>query len=36
MLENVWRAVDYRLDILRVTGGAHVEVVQLLFLYVMH
>jgi hypothetical protein len=27
MLENLWRAVDYRLDILRVTGSAHVEVV---------
>ena len=26
MLENTWREIDYRLDILRATEGAHVEV----------
>jgi len=26
MLENTWREVDYRLDVLRATKGAHVEV----------
>ena len=26
MLENMWREIDYRLDILRATKGAHVEV----------
>ena len=26
MLENTWREIDYRLDVLRVTKGAHVEV----------
>ena len=26
MLENAWRETDYRLDVLRVTKGAHVEV----------
>ena len=26
MLHNVWREVEYRLDVLRVTRGAHVEV----------
>ena len=26
MLENTWRETDYRLDILRATEGAHVEV----------
>ena len=26
MLENTWRETDYRLDVLRVTKGAHVEV----------
>jgi len=25
MLENTWRETDYRLDILRATEGAHVE-----------
>jgi len=25
-LENTWREIDYRLDVLRVTKGAHVEV----------
>jgi hypothetical protein len=28
MLENTWRKVEYRLDILRAKEGAHVEVVQ--------
>jgi hypothetical protein len=28
MLENTWRKIEYRLDILRVTKGAHVEVVS--------
>jgi hypothetical protein len=27
MLENTWRETEYRLDILRATKGAHVEVV---------
>jgi hypothetical protein len=27
MLENTWREIDYLLDILRATKGAHVEVV---------
>jgi len=26
MLENTWREVDYRLDVLHKTKGAHVEV----------
>jgi hypothetical protein len=26
-LENTWREIEYRLDILRATKGAHVEVV---------
>ena len=26
MLENTWREIDYRLDFLRSTKGAHVEV----------
>jgi len=26
MLENKWREIDYRLDVLRATKGAHVEV----------
>jgi len=26
MLENTWREIDYRLDLLRATEGAHVEV----------
>ena len=26
MLENTWTETDYRLDVLRVTKGAHVEV----------
>jgi len=26
MLENTWREIDYRLDVLRETKGAHVEV----------
>jgi len=26
MLENTWRETDYRLDVLRATNGAHVEV----------
>jgi hypothetical protein len=26
MMENTWREIQYRLDILRVTKGAHVEV----------
>jgi len=26
MLENMWREIDYRLDVLRTTKGAHVEV----------
>jgi len=26
MLENTWREIDYRLDVLRATKGAHVEV----------
>ena len=26
MLENTWREIDYRLDVLRVTKRAHVEV----------
>jgi hypothetical protein len=25
MLENTWREIDYLLDILRATEGAHVE-----------
>jgi len=25
-LENTWRETDYRLDVLRTTKGAHVEV----------
>jgi len=26
MLENTWREIDYRLDVLCATKGAHVEV----------
>ena len=26
VLENTWREIDYRLDVLRATEGAHVEV----------
>jgi len=26
MVENTWREIDYRLDVLRATKGAHVEV----------
>ena len=26
MLENTWREIDYRLDVLRAKKGAHVEV----------
>jgi len=26
MLENTWREIDYRLDVLRATEGAHAEV----------
>jgi len=26
VLENTWREIDYRLDVLRATKGAHVEV----------
>ena len=26
MLENTWRETDYRVDVLRATKGAHVEV----------
>jgi len=26
LLENTWREIDYRLDVLRSTKGAHVEV----------
>jgi hypothetical protein len=25
MLQRVWQELDYRLDVCRVTGGAHVE-----------
>ena len=25
MLENTWREIDYRLDVLRATKAAHVE-----------
>jgi len=25
-LESTWREIDYRLDVLRATKGAHVEV----------
>jgi len=28
MLENTWREIDYRLDVLRATKGAHVEVYE--------
>jgi hypothetical protein len=28
LLENTWREIDSRLDILRATKGAHVEVVK--------
>jgi len=28
MLENTWREIDYRLDVLRVTKGAQVELYQ--------
>ena len=28
MLENIWREIEYRLDILRATNGAHVEVYE--------
>jgi len=26
MLENTWREIDYRLDVLRATKGEHVDV----------
>ena len=26
MLENTWREIDYLLDVLRTTKGAHIEV----------
>jgi len=26
MMENTWREIDYRLDVLRATKGAHIEV----------
>ena len=26
MFENTWREIDYRLDVLRTTKGAHIEV----------
>ena len=26
MLQNTWREIDHRLDVLRATKGAHVEV----------
>jgi len=26
MLENTWRGIDYRLDVLRATKGTHIEV----------
>jgi hypothetical protein len=26
MLENTWGEIDYRLDVLRATKGAHIEV----------
>jgi len=26
VLENTWREIEYRLDVLRATKGAHVEV----------
>jgi hypothetical protein len=26
MLENTWREIEYTLDVLRATNGAHVEV----------
>jgi hypothetical protein len=25
MLQRVWQELDYRLDVCRVTGGAHIE-----------
>ena len=28
MLESTWRVIEYRLDILRATNGAHVEVYE--------
>ena len=28
MLENTWHEIEYRLDILRATNGAHVEVYE--------
>jgi hypothetical protein len=28
MLENTWREIEYCLDILHATKGAHIEVVQ--------
>ena len=28
MLENTWREIEYRLDIMRATNGAHVEVFE--------
>jgi len=28
MLENTWSEIGYRLDILRATNGAHVEVYE--------
>jgi hypothetical protein len=29
MLINTWREIDYRLDDLRATKGAHIEVYQI-------
>jgi len=26
MLENTWREIDYRFDVLRATKGTHIEV----------
>ena len=31
MLENTWREIDYRLDVLRATKGAHVEVLLMCY-----
>ena len=28
MLQNTWTEIDYRLDVLRATKGAHVEVYE--------
>jgi hypothetical protein len=32
MLENTWCEIEYRLDILRATNGAHIEMYDELFL----